>query len=266
MSTKDGEEQPFNEEGKPKTKIEERSFYEKLCYLKSNITVEPLLAGLIIPSMLSRLAIQNLNLDKACRVKLKYGDLICDALIDRTGNYTAEEIEVQRVISFIESWKSVIQTAIPTLIVIFMGAWSDRTGNRKLCMVLPIVGELLISLSNIISVFFFYEISVEVTMFFEGFFQAITGGWVMVYLGVFSYISDVTDSESRTFRVGIVNLCLTTGIPIGTALSGILLKCWGYYGIFAATGSILFMTLMYGVFFLESCTKPCVPEKEGKVS
>lgn len=265
---KQPEEQTLSEKEEKKEEkkeFENRTFFQKLCHLKSSITVEPILAGTIIPSMLSRLAIQNLNLDKACRVKKMYGDLICDALIDKTGNHTYEEGEIQKVISAIEVWKSVIQTAIPMLLVIFMGAWSDRTGNRKVCILLPLFGELLVCISNIVSVFFFYEISVELTMFFEAFFQAITGGYVMIYLGVFSYISDITTQESRTFRVGLVNLCMTAGIPVGTALSGVLLKWWGYYGIFAATGTILVMNIVYSFLCLDSNTKPNV-EIEDEVN
>lgn len=241
--------------------LQNKSFIEKLKYIKSSISVEPIMAGLVIPSMLARLAIVNLNLDKACRVKLDLGDEICDALIKRKGNITHEG-EVQAIISGIESWKSIIQTAIPTLLVIFMGAWSDRTGNRKICILLPILGEFMVCLTNMISTYFFYDISVEVTMFLEAIFPAITGGWVMVYLGVFSYISDITDEESRTFRVGLVNLCMTAGVPLGTALSGILLKLWGYYGIFLMSGSIYIATFLYGLIYLKSNTKPQLNLKE----
>ncbi|XP_068630638.1 lysosomal proton-coupled steroid conjugate and bile acid symporter SLC46A3-like [Battus philenor] len=260
---KSPEEQPLDKK-EHKDGFESKSFFEKLCYLKSNISVEPMLAGLIVPSTLSRLAVQNLNLDKTCRVKLDFGDEICESLIHRKGNLTYYEGEAQRVIASIEAWKSIIQTAIPTLLVIFMGAWSDRTGNRKLCILLPIFGEFLVCVSNILSTFFFDQVSVEVTMFLEAFFPAITGGWVMVYLGVFSYISDITSEESRTFRVGLVNLCMTAGIPIGTALSGILLKLLGYYGVFAISGSIYLLTCTYGYFFLESNTKPGVSKTEKR--
>lgn len=267
MSDTDKKREPVEDETVKEKNIkyatkENESFIRKLCRIKSNITVEPILAGLIIPSMLARLAIQNLNLDKTCRVKLNYNDTICDALIDRKGNLTEFEGEVQKVISNIESWKSVIQTSIPTLLVIFMGAWSDRTGNRKVCILMPIFGEFMVCISNLLSTFFFNEIGVEVTMFFEALFPAVTGGWVMVYLGVFSYISDITDEESRTFRVGLVNLCMTAGIPIGTALSGILLKILGYYGIFMISGLIYMMTFSYGFFCLESNTKPRTDKNE----
>lgn len=185
-----------------------------------------------------------------------FGDIICDSLIDRDGNYTSNEAEIQKVISEIETWRSVIQTAIPTVLVMFMGAWSDRTGNRKICILLPVIGEFSVCVSNILSTYFFYEIPVEVTMLLETLLPAITGGWVMMYLGVFSYISDITTTESRTFRVGMANLCMTAGIPIGTALSGILLKVGGYYGVFSISGIIYFITFLYGLINLKSCTKP----------
>lgn len=54
-----------------------------------NITVEPLLAAYIVPSVLSVMAMQNLNLEKACRVNLAYPEDVCDALTRReTTNYT----------------------------------------------------------------------------------------------------------------------------------------------------------------------------------
>lgn len=255
------EEQPLQEK-KSTTKLQEQTWYEKLCYLKSHITVEPVLAGLIVPSMLARLAIQNLNLEKTCRIKLQLGEAVCDSLIKREGNFTQYEADIQKVISSIEQWKSVVQTAIPLFLVIFMGAWSDRTGNRKLCILLPILGELLTCISNLLSTVFFEEIPVEVAMFFEAFFPAITGGWVMMYLGVFSYISDITDSESRTFRVGMVNLCMTAGIPVGSALSGILLRLWGYYGIFTMSGTICVLNFLYSFFCLKNNTKPDNKEDE----
>lgn len=67
----------------------QRTWREKLRLVANNVTVEPILAAYIMPSVLSNLATQNLNLEKACRVNMAYGDEICDALTRRqTANYT----------------------------------------------------------------------------------------------------------------------------------------------------------------------------------
>ncbi|XP_013184501.2 proton-coupled folate transporter [Amyelois transitella] len=230
-----------------------KTFKEKLRFVRDNITVEPLLAGLIIPSVISRFAMVNLNLDKACRVNLNFSSEICDTIIQKTtnSNYSEYEKEVQKLISSIDIWKSVIHTAIPCIIIMFLGAWSDRTGKRKIVIMLPIMGEIVTSISNLINVYFFYEIPVEVTVFLETIFPAITGGWVTMFLGVFSYISDITDEESRTFRVGLVNFCMTAGLPIGIGVGGILVQRMGYYGIFSMTSVMFVVVAIYGLTRLD---------------
>lgn len=71
------------------TTTTKRSLREKIRLVANNITVEPILAAYIMPSVLSNLATQNLNLEKACRVNMAYGDEVCDALTRRqTANYT----------------------------------------------------------------------------------------------------------------------------------------------------------------------------------
>lgn len=243
------EEKPLNKQDEKKNT---KTFAEKFANARDNITVEPLLAGLIIPSIISRFAMGNLNLDKACRVNLQFGDEICDALISRKAdNISSYEKEVQKLISAIDIWKSVIQTLIPCVIIVFLGAWSDRTGKRKICILLPIFGEFITAISNIINVYFFYEIPVQITVLMETVFPAFTGGWVTMFLGVFAYITDITTEEARTFRVGMVNFCMTVGVPIGISLSGIMLKMFGYYAIFSMTFIMFSFVLMYGLFVLK---------------
>lgn len=256
------EEQPLKIK---KEIIEKKTWKQKIQHLKENMTVEPILACYVVPNELSKLATQNLNLDKACRVNKKFGDIVCDALIAREGNmYLKEELAVQELIAGMESWKNVILTAIPSFLILFLGAWSDRTGRRKICILLPLFGDFLMCLSNILNAYFFYELPVEVTMFFEAFFPAITGGWISVYMGAFSYVSDVSTEESRTFRVGVANLCLTAGTPIGSVLSGILLKYIGYYGVFSLSCLLYIFSITYGFFYITDPKRP-TPEKSDQV-
>lgn len=68
----------------------EMSFTEKVRYVWSHITLEPMVACFVMPSMLLMLGVQNLNLEKACRVNLGYNQTICDALRNRdTSQYEA---------------------------------------------------------------------------------------------------------------------------------------------------------------------------------
>lgn len=258
MATK--EEEPLKEQ---KEEPKKKTFKEKIAYIKDNITIEPVLMTYVVPGVLARLATLNLNLDKACRVNLNYGDKVCDALIAKEGTkYQKEELHVQELIASMEAWKNFVLTAIPSLLILFIGAWSDRTGNRKICILLPVVGDLLMVLSNILNAYYFYEIPVEVTMFFEAFLPAITGGWITTYMGAFSYISEISSEETRTFRVGIANLCLTAGEPIGTALSGILLKNIGYYGVFTISSLLFCFSICFGFFYIKDPERPKTTKKK----
>ncbi|XP_034250422.1 proton-coupled folate transporter-like isoform X2 [Thrips palmi] len=219
----------------------------KLRYIRKNVTVEPMLAMFTIPSVLASLATQNLNLEKACRVNLRYDDVVCDALTARmTANYTLEETEVQKLTATMAGWKAFIQSSLPALLLLFVGSWSDRHGRRKPCMLLPIVGELLTSLGLLVCTYFFHELPLEAATFTEGVFPAMTGGWTTMLMAVFTYTADVTTEAERTFRVGIVNLCFCLGIPIGMALSGVAYRLIGFYGVFSLSASMYVCSFWWG--------------------
>ncbi|XP_058812774.1 tetracycline resistance protein, class A-like [Topomyia yanbarensis] len=238
-----------------------RSFKEKLRYFKDNITVEPIVACYIMPSVLAGLATQNLNLEKACRVNLNYGDTVCDALTRReTANYTHEEEMIQQMVARMAGWKTVLQSALPCLLILFWGSWSDRHGRRKPCILIPIIGEFTTAIGLILCTYF-ERAPMEVAAVTEALFPALSGGWFTMFMGVFSYIADVTTTEERTIRIGIVNLCFSLGVPIGMAFSGILLKKIGFYGVFSISACLYLVAFFYGVFFLKEVNVN-VDEKE----
>ncbi|GBP81218.1 hypothetical protein EVAR_58056_1 [Eumeta japonica] len=246
--------------------LDKLSLWQKMLNMKKNITVEPALAMFVVPSVLAMLATQNLNLEKACGVNLKYGNEVCTALrLRKRVNYTAEELQVQNLIATVQAWKNVLHAAIPTILMLFFGAWSDKTGKRKICMLAPIFGEIITCLLNIMNTWLFYQVSVEWTVFMEVIFTSLTGGWYIMTLGTYSYLGDITSKDTRTFRFGILSLCMTIGFPIGMGLSGILLKHLGYYGVFTISLSLQIINFCYVLFWVEDHTwlenKNEVPQK-----
>ncbi|KAJ3641051.1 hypothetical protein Zmor_027575 [Zophobas morio] len=246
-------------------KMSDMTWRERYRFFIDNITVEPMLACYIIPSVFASLATQNLNLEKACRVNLGYSKEVCDALSIRdTANYTKEEEAVQQLVASMGVWKTMLQSALPAFLIMFVGSWSDRWGQRKPCMLLPIVGELCTVIGLIFCTFFFYELPMEVAGFIEGLFPALTGGWFTMFMGVFSYIADVTTVEMRTLRIGIVNVFCSLGVPIGLALSGVLYKKIGFYGVFSISGVMYIMALYYGITRFKEAKKVDVPTLDNK--
>lgn len=236
------------------------TFREKCRYFWDNITVEPVLACYIMPSVFASLATQNLNLEKACRVNLRYSKEVCDALSNRdTANYTAEEAAVQQLVAQMGIWKTSLLAAFPAFIILFGGAWSDRWGRRKPCIVIPILGEFFTVIGLIVCTYFFYELPMEVAGFIEGLVPALTGGWFVMFMGIFSYIGDVTTVETRTLRIGIVNIFCSLGFPVGLALSGILYKKIGFYGVFSVSATCYLFAFVYGCLKIKEAKRDNLP-------
>lgn len=234
------------------TSFKEMNFKEKYRFIKHHITVEPMVACYIIPCVFASLATQNLAIEKACRVNLKYPEHVCDALSARnTANYTSEEAAVQQLVAAMGVWKTILQSALPALLIMFVGSWSDRWGLRKPCMMAPVVGEFFTVIGLMISTYYFYELPMEIVGVVEGLFPALTGGWFTMFMGIFAYIGDVTTVEDRTLRIGIVNVFVSLGIPIGLALSGVAYRKIGFYGVFSITAVMYVMSFFYCYFYVK---------------
>ncbi|KAK9874660.1 hypothetical protein WA026_005483 [Henosepilachna vigintioctopunctata] len=123
----------------------EKTFLQKVRYAVTNITVEPLILMAVVPSMMNSLATQNLNLEKSCRVNLLYNTTVCDAMISRdlSGYNSDQEAEVQRLVSKMIAIKMSVIGSWPVVLMLFLGAWSDRHGVRKPLFLAPLLGDLI---------------------------------------------------------------------------------------------------------------------------
>lgn len=85
----------------------------------------------------------------------------------------------------------------------------------------------------------------------EALFPAITGGWFTMFMAVFSYVGDITTVEERTLRIGVVNVFVSLGVPIGMALSGVLYARIGFYGVFSTAAVLYVLSIGYGLAFIK---------------
>ncbi|KAF5291309.1 hypothetical protein FQA39_LY03460 [Lamprigera yunnana] len=230
-----------------------KGFKAKLKFILSNITIEPVLILFLLPSVLLALSMANLGLEKACRVKLQLNDSVCDGLAIRNNSMYTEEQEnlVQKEVASVNAWKSIIQSVIPAVLLLSFGAWSDKRRKRKPFLILPLVGEIIMVIGLLLCAYFFYEFSLEVTGVFETLPVALCGGWFTMFMALYSYVSDNSTVESRTVRIGVVNLCNTATVMLGIALSGILYRFIGLYPIFSTSLVMYLVNLLYVIFLVK---------------
>lgn len=230
-------------------------------------TVEPCLFLYQLCTYLSSLTVQNMHLEKACRVNLNLGDDICDRLWDRNTTGLEEQMkQVHSLVAEVVAWKFPLQTAVPAVLVIFVGAWSDKRRKRKICILFPITGEIITNSGLLLATYYFYELSLFETALIEALPAAFTGGYIIMFMGMYSFLTDRTSIANRTFRFGVVAMCVNLGNPLGTALSGTLLRVLGYYGMFSLILSLHLLSFVYGLFRLEDVCANEVKESNSNCS
>lgn len=237
------------------------SFTSKAAHLARNVTVEPLLAFFQLSMIISSLTTQNLNMQKACRVNLGLGDKVCFALENKNASfYRDEEMSVQLLVTKMMLWQSPFQNMVPCFLVMFVGSWSDRNQKRKPLMLLPILGELVRNVGLVICVYFFKELPMEVAGFVESVPSAVTGGLPVLMVAIFAFVGDISTVKNRTVRVGFVSLIFSITITIGTALSGIMFRDYGFYGVYFISTVLYLFSFIYCIIVIKD-VKPDVVEK-----
>lgn len=246
------EEKKENESADPSKQIQAPlGFKDKLKNLLQFFTVEPFLFCYIFPIAISSLAVQKLNTEKACRVDLNYTEEICRNVVDTedSSNITEEaKLAAIKMVSDMTAWQQPLQSSIPAILILFVGAWSDKTGNRKALMLIPVIGEIVSSFGMLWATYFFLEWPLWATALIEAVPTALSGGFSVALLGSYSFLADVISEESRTFRFGVVSVIVTLGLPFGLAISGILLKRVGYFGVYSITLVIYIIGFIHTFF------------------
>ncbi|KAJ4443058.1 hypothetical protein ANN_04708 [Periplaneta americana] len=163
------------------------------------ITVEPALVLIALSRSLSGAVLTQLLLVRTCEVTLGINTTICDQLVTRTNHTEAEILEdqVQPHTAILQMAKTLVEACIPAFLSLFLGPWSDRYG-RKLLMVWPLMGHsamfwviTIMSLVPSLPPKYFLLSSLPV---------ALSGGFLSIIASAFSFMSDITLPERRSFR------------------------------------------------------------------
>lgn len=220
---------------------------EKRFTLKK-ITIELLVVIYLIAMKLAEPAIKTMELEKSCRVTNQFNNTVCKLVLDSSfQDIEQHNFQVQESISKMNLWLAPITTIMPTLMILFMGSYSDKHNVRKPFLLIPIVGELLSIVGCLICAAFMKHISLEMLGVIRHVIPSLFGGHTVFLMATYSYIVDISSVEMLTIRVGVVRLLIHFTNIITKAVSGILFHHIGYYGIFATVLISVIVGLIYGV-------------------
>lgn len=171
---------------------------------------------------------------------------LCENVTTAGHDVTSLESQVQTEASH---WFLVLNlcTCIPSVFSsLFLGSLSDVVG-RKPVMLIAVIGIFLRCLIIAITVTLglpFYVV------FLGSLIDGLTGSFPTILGSCFAYIIDITDKESRSFRLGVLEIAISFGATASVFTSGVWLKMSGYEQPFWAGVGIIFICGLYIVFFL----------------
>ncbi|XP_023703575.1 proton-coupled folate transporter isoform X2 [Cryptotermes secundus] len=165
----------------------------------------------------------------------------------------ADTMEVKEVtVSNFHQYNSVASHAVPLVLVLFLGAWSDRRG-RKLPLLLGLAGKLYYSLMVVVNAL---QVTwpLEVVLLSASLPSALTGADLAIFAAVFSYMADITTVEARTLRVTILDITYLSTMPTGVALGKYLWSSvtgYSYAIMFGINASLLLSAILYALWRLK---------------
>ena len=227
------------------------SFTDKLVGKLNKITVEPVVlfyafSVILHVPLIQQYVHQRITRSKGMTYNTTESLSNCDPLpLGSTARTLKIQKEVQSEASFITLGLVFSVTAPSLFVALFLGAWSDRVGRKKV-MSVPIFGSVVESI--IILVVIHWKLPL-LTLLLAGFINGCCGFFPTFILSVFSYIADVTEESQRAFRLGVLEAIAFVSGMLSHLTSGWFINKAGYRVpyllIFALhTSSLLYVTLI----------------------
>ncbi|XP_068122020.1 proton-coupled folate transporter [Hyperolius riggenbachi] len=219
------------------------------CYT-SRMTVEPVLF----------LAMFGVALQGPLTTQYLWGRLSAD--IGYNGSKTegctnissALEKEVEKQTSHWSLYLNLSGLLVGLFSVTLLGPWSDHAGRRPI-LILPFIG---LSLQVAVYLLVMY-LDLHVGYLLIGrILSGITGDFNTVLAGSFAYIADITDRESRTFRVAVLEACLGIAGMVASIIGGYWRKSQGYINPFWLALAVN----VFAAFYVYFCVRESVKDKK----
>ncbi|KAA0199013.1 hypothetical protein HAZT_HAZT002235 [Hyalella azteca] len=75
--------------------------------------------------------------------------------------------------------------------------------------------------------------------------RGLTGGFAILIMACYSYITDKSGEKSRTSRIAVLDAAMVVALPVGLLLSDVLYSKLGYWPVFAVSACIYLLALQY---------------------
>ncbi|XP_058791948.1 proton-coupled folate transporter isoform X2 [Phymastichus coffea] len=223
-------------------------YKKKFIHLIKFISVEPTMWLYMMAYMITSIVEQAFFIQKACSADLGYSELICSNL-NRDKN---KQIKEKVIVSEFHQWNNIAGHTIPIILAMFIGNWSDRYG-RKLPLIIGLIGKFIYSFMIIINSVIPHW-SLNMITYTATLPMGLLGGDISIFASCFAYISDVSTTRNRTFRITILDVVYLSAMPTGVAVGSFIFSCFNfapYTLMFGINSIMVILAIAYSLYKLK---------------
>lgn len=189
----------------------------------------------------------NLMIEKACRVNLNYTSAVCDDI----EHHAVESDKVQEEVNNLNLYFTFLSALPCILISLIIGPLSDHYG-RKPVLLLPIVGSGVAVVVYLLNVYYWQSRADYILL---SAIYSLFGGDTTFLIGMYSFLADITTTDTRTSRVAILDASYIVGYSFGNFLSAPVYESLDFYGTFGISLAIYCLNFSFIFFFLNESRK-----------
>ncbi|EGI69454.1 PREDICTED: proton-coupled folate transporter-like isoform X1 [Acromyrmex echinatior] len=210
--------------------------------------VQPPLMLLLISLSMSGTIFTDLLVYRTCLVTLKLNETEC--LIFHNNSTSKEAFKInslaQPYVANIIMGKSFIESITPSLLMLFLGPWSDKYGRKPLML----SGYMSVSLTYIllsvmanwdIVPWYFLIAYIPVALF---------GGLSVLLLASTCYITDIIDDKERAWHFAFLQTLISLSLLIGLLSGPAIFDACGYTAVFSVATVLCILATLYILLFV----------------
>ncbi|XP_064548911.1 probable peptidoglycan muropeptide transporter SLC46 isoform X2 [Drosophila montana] len=214
--------------------------------------IEPVVFMLLFSLTLSNTILRNQIIYQTCTVIFRYNVSDCKLLDDKNASaeIKAIETELQPYVANLFLSRTLLESIVPAFCGLFIGSWSDHYGRKPLLIVSMIgfaasflVTSAICELSSYYVINPWWYIAAAVP-------HSLLGGNCVFSVAALCFISDITDTKTRPYRMIFMESLFFIGLTSGSLLSSFVYAATNAATTIGISGCITTLGTLFVIFFV----------------
>ncbi|XP_030560452.1 uncharacterized protein LOC115762404 [Drosophila novamexicana] len=214
--------------------------------------IEPVVFMLLFSLTLSNTILRNQIIYQTCTVIFRYNVSDCKLLDDKNASaeIKAIETELQPYVANLFLSRTLLESIVPAFCGLFIGSWSDHYGRKPLLTVSMIgfalsflVTSAICELSSYYVINPWWYIAAAVP-------HSLLGGNCVFSVAALCFISDITDTKTRPYRMIFMESLFFIGLTSGSLLSSFVYAATNAATTIGISGCITTLGTLFVIFFV----------------